>query len=108
MPIGIDPGLRGAGAVLDHAGVLMALHDTPVLTLARLEAYVRNTTCPAWLPSSCPRLSDSIRTKIYTSAFGLLDSLVGNVWGSSFRADLGGSNGLEWHGERTKLQPITH
>ena len=33
MPIGIDPGLRGAGAVLDHAGVLMALHDTPVLTL---------------------------------------------------------------------------
>ena len=46
MPIGIDPGLRGAGAVLDHAGVLMALHDTPVLTLARLEADVRKYDVP--------------------------------------------------------------
>ena len=64
--------------------------------------------CPAWRPSSRPRLSDSIRTKIYTSASGVLDSLIRNVWGSSFRADLGGSNGLEWHGEHTKLQPITH
>jgi crossover junction endodeoxyribonuclease RuvC len=32
--IGIDPGLSGALAVLDHAGALVAVHDTPVLTLA--------------------------------------------------------------------------
>src|SRR5712692_5742061 len=34
MHIGIDPGLSGAVAILDEQGVLMALHDTPVLTLA--------------------------------------------------------------------------
>ena len=33
MYIGIDPGLGGAVAVLDHAGALVAVHDTPVLTL---------------------------------------------------------------------------
>jgi len=32
--IGIDPGLGGAIAVLDHAGMLRALADTPVLTLS--------------------------------------------------------------------------
>jgi crossover junction endodeoxyribonuclease RuvC len=31
--IGIDPGLSGAVAVLDHTGALAALCDTPVLTL---------------------------------------------------------------------------
>jgi crossover junction endodeoxyribonuclease RuvC len=31
--LGIDPGLGGAVAVLDHSGALVALHDTPVLTL---------------------------------------------------------------------------
>ena len=30
---GIDPGLAGAVAVLDHTGALVALHDVPVLTL---------------------------------------------------------------------------
>jgi len=34
MHMGIDPGLSGAVAVLDHAGALVAVHDTPVLTLA--------------------------------------------------------------------------
>ena len=34
MHIGIDPGLTGAVAVLDPAGALVALHDTPVLTLS--------------------------------------------------------------------------
>jgi crossover junction endodeoxyribonuclease RuvC len=33
MYIGIDPGLSGAVAVLDATGALLALHDTPVLTL---------------------------------------------------------------------------
>jgi hypothetical protein len=33
MILGIDPGLTGAVAVLDAAGALVALHDTPVLTL---------------------------------------------------------------------------
>ena len=33
MHIGIDPGLTGAVAVLDHAGTLVALYDTPILTL---------------------------------------------------------------------------
>ena len=33
MHIGIDPGLTGAVAVLDHAGALVALHDVPTLTL---------------------------------------------------------------------------
>lgn len=31
--IGIDPGLSGALAVLDHAGALVALYDVPVPTL---------------------------------------------------------------------------
>jgi len=31
--IGIDPGLGGAVAVLDHAGALVALSDTPTLSL---------------------------------------------------------------------------
>src|SRR5262249_33408909 len=31
--VGIDPGLSGAVAVLDHTGTLVALYDTPVLTL---------------------------------------------------------------------------
>lgn len=30
---GVDPGLSGAVAMLDHAGALVALHDTPTLTL---------------------------------------------------------------------------
>ena len=34
MHIGIDPGLGGAVAVLDHAGALVALHDVPTLTLS--------------------------------------------------------------------------
>lgn len=34
MHIGIDPGLSGAVAVLAHDGTLVALHDTPVLTLS--------------------------------------------------------------------------
>ena len=34
MLIGIDPGLGGAIAMLDHAGMLMALSDMPVLTLS--------------------------------------------------------------------------
>jgi hypothetical protein len=33
MLIGIAPGLCGTVAVLDHAGVLVVLDDTPVLTL---------------------------------------------------------------------------
>ena len=33
MYIGIDPGLGGAVAVLDHAGALVALSDTPTLSL---------------------------------------------------------------------------
>lgn len=33
LSIGIDPGLRGAVAVLDPTGALVALHDTPTLTL---------------------------------------------------------------------------
>jgi len=33
MLIGIDPGLSGAVAVLDTDGVLLALHDVPILTL---------------------------------------------------------------------------
>ena len=33
LTLGIDPGLTGALAVLDHAGALVALHDTPALTL---------------------------------------------------------------------------
>jgi hypothetical protein len=33
MHIGIDPGLSGAVAVVDHAGVFVVVHDTPVLTL---------------------------------------------------------------------------
>ncbi len=35
MYIGIDPGLTGALALLADDGVLVALHDTPVLTLSR-------------------------------------------------------------------------
>src|SRR5687768_17347627 len=31
--LGIDPGLTGAIAVLDATGTLVALHDTPTLTL---------------------------------------------------------------------------
>ncbi len=31
--IGIDPGLQGAVAIIDPAGALVALHDTPTLTL---------------------------------------------------------------------------
>src|SRR2546426_422294 len=31
--IGVDPGLSGALAVIDHAGALVALADTPTLTL---------------------------------------------------------------------------
>jgi crossover junction endodeoxyribonuclease RuvC len=31
--IGIDPGLAGALAILDHHGALQALYDTPTLTL---------------------------------------------------------------------------
>jgi hypothetical protein len=31
--IGVDPGLSGALAVIDHAGTLVALADTPTLTL---------------------------------------------------------------------------
>ena len=34
MDIGIDPGLSGAVAVLGTDGVLLALHDVPVLTLS--------------------------------------------------------------------------
>jgi len=34
MHIGIDPGLSGAVAILDQQGTLVALHDTPVLTLS--------------------------------------------------------------------------
>ena len=34
MHIGIDPGLSGAVAVLDAAGALVALCDTPTLTLS--------------------------------------------------------------------------
>ena len=33
MYIGIDPGLFGAVALIDQAGTLVALHDTPTLTL---------------------------------------------------------------------------
>jgi len=33
MHIGIDPGLSGAVTVLDHAGALVALADTPTLTI---------------------------------------------------------------------------
>jgi hypothetical protein len=33
MYIGIDPGLSGALAIIDHAGALVALTDTPTLTL---------------------------------------------------------------------------
>jgi hypothetical protein len=32
--IGVDPGLAGAIAVLDHAGVVVSLFDTPVLSLS--------------------------------------------------------------------------
>ena len=34
MYIGIDPGLRGAVAVLGPDGVLLALYDVPILTLS--------------------------------------------------------------------------
>ena len=34
MYIGIDPGLTGALAVLDHVGTLVALYDTPTLILS--------------------------------------------------------------------------
>ena len=34
MYLGIDPGLGGALAVLDQAGALVAVYDTPVLTLS--------------------------------------------------------------------------
>ena len=34
LSIGIDPGLSGAVAVLAADGGLVALHDTPVLTLS--------------------------------------------------------------------------
>jgi len=33
MYIGVDPGLSGALAVLDHAGAFVGAYDTPVLTL---------------------------------------------------------------------------
>jgi crossover junction endodeoxyribonuclease RuvC len=33
MMLGIDPGLAGAVAVVDPAGALVAVHDTPTLTL---------------------------------------------------------------------------
>src|SRR5262249_3355054 len=32
--IGVDPGLSGAVAVLDQAGALVTLHDTPTLALS--------------------------------------------------------------------------
>ena len=35
LHLGIDPGLTGAVAVLDHNGALQALYDTPTLTLHR-------------------------------------------------------------------------
>lgn len=34
MHIGIDPGLSGAMAVLDSTGALLAVYDTPTLTLS--------------------------------------------------------------------------
>ncbi len=39
MHIGIDPGLSGAVAILDRQGALVALHDTPVLTLRHQSRY---------------------------------------------------------------------
>lgn len=50
--IGIDPGLAGAVAILDPYGALVALQDTPTLTLAsKVEGRSKNTTCLAWWPS---------------------------------------------------------
>ena len=49
MHIGIDPGLSGAVAVLAADGALVALYDTPVLTLRRPVAAVGlSMTCQGW------------------------------------------------------------
>lgn len=39
MHIGIDPGVSGAVAVLADDGVLVALHDPPVLTLSTRRSH---------------------------------------------------------------------
>src|SRR5438270_13607394 len=60
-----------------------------------------------WRLLAC-RLCGSNGEIIYAKPSSSLDNTVGNVGNSCFRADLGGSQVLEWHGERTRLQPTTH
>jgi hypothetical protein len=46
MHIGIDPGLTGALALLNDVGALVALHDTPVLTLRTSRGTKREYDVP--------------------------------------------------------------
>ena len=48
MYSGIDPGLSGAIAVVNHDGALVALHDTPVLTLSTSRRTRQEYDVPAW------------------------------------------------------------
>jgi hypothetical protein len=53
MMLGVDPGLTGAIAVLDHAGAFVALHDTPTLTLR----VARGTKQTYDVPGMCALLA---------------------------------------------------
>jgi hypothetical protein len=54
MHIGIDPGLSGAVAILDAHGALVALQDTPVLTLARSRGTTQEYDLPGLVALLAP------------------------------------------------------
>jgi hypothetical protein len=47
VPIGIDPGLQGAVAILDADGALVALHDVPTLTVSTSRGSRQEYNLPA-------------------------------------------------------------
>jgi crossover junction endodeoxyribonuclease RuvC len=55
--IGIDPGLGGALAVLDHAGMLIALSDMPVLTLSTRRGMKQEYDVPGLVALLIPYVS---------------------------------------------------
>jgi hypothetical protein len=57
----IDPGLSGALAIVDHAGALVALHDTPTLTLR----VARGTKQTYDVPGMCALLAPYIGAGLY-------------------------------------------
>jgi len=58
--VGIDPGLSGAVAVIDHKGNMVALDDTPTLTVKKAKGHKR-VYVESQMVSILERLSKNVR-----------------------------------------------